>query len=200
MNNKTIGWVLVAAAALLIVAWFAASSSQPASAPGTTATSTVPTTSPSATQTPSAPRATGSGATTVQKAPGAQPPKLAGVSSLNYLIGLKQNLQCSVYTVGTTPYRTGAVYIANGELRADFTTTVSGQTLKSSMINDGTYLYVWMEAGTYGTKVLAASSVSGSVMASHGGVDPTTNVNFACNSWTPETSVFMPPSNITFQS
>lgn len=206
MDNKTMGWVIIAAAALLIIAWYVASNPQPTTtAPATALTVPTATTAPAATQqqpakTTSTRTQTAPAKETTQSAPAAKIAKLAGVGSLNYLMGLKQDIACAVSTNGTTPYRSGMVYFSNGQMRADLTTTVSGQTFKSSMIDDGTYLYVWMASGTYGAKLLAASSVSGSVAASRGGIDPATNLTFGCNPWTVDTSVFAPPTDITFQS
>lgn len=206
MSQKAIGWVIVAAIALFVVAWYVAKI--PPTTSGTTATSTPTTTqqaqtpAPTTTKTPTATRSSSptTKSTATTPAPTTQSARVVGVSSLSYLIGLKQDLVCSISTTSTVPRRTGTVYVSGGQMRANLSSTVSGQTFKSHMINDGKYLYVWMDSGTNGTKLLSSSSVAGSVVASRGGIDPTANVNFACNPWTVDSSVFTPPTDITFST
>ena len=115
--------------------------------------------------------------------------KTAGIASLSFLLGLKQPLICSVKTM-SGPARSGTAYVAMGMARANFTS--------SSMIDDGTYLYAWTNGAATGLKLLAASSVSGSAIASNGGVDLATNLSFSCNPWITDTSFFVQPSSVSF--
>ena len=153
----------------------------------TTTASTPKQTTSKSSSTQSAPRPAG-GSTATKPA---EPVMAAGVNTLAYLYSLKQPLVCSV-TVGTTIKRTGTMYIADAKMRANFTTT--------SMIDDGSLLYVWTRGAAKGIQLSAVSSVSGSVIASNGGFDTANPFSFRCNSWTKDASVFTPPASVTFSS
>ncbi len=118
--------------------------------------------------------------------------RIVGVTTISYLFGLKQSLVCSIKTVGTPLERSGTMYIANGEMRAYLTST--------SMLDDGTYLYAWTDGASKGLKLLAASYVSGSTIATNGGFDLATTLAFACNSWAENTNVFIPPASVSFSN
>ncbi|MFZ1075724.1 MAG: hypothetical protein WAN50_05115 [Minisyncoccia bacterium] len=127
------------------------------------------------------------------------PPKVMGVNTLAYLLGLKEALVCSVKTTSGTK-RSGMLYIAEGETRADLTTSTSAGTINTTMIDDGSYLYVWTNGATKGLKLLAAPSGNGSAIATRGGFDPEANISFACNPWGEKTGLFTPPSSIVFSN
>lgn len=125
----------------------------------------------------------------VQKPPVAA--KISGITPLAYLFSLRQPLLCAIQT--TDSYRrSGTMYIADGKMRVNFPHT--------SMIDDGMYFYVWTDGASQGLKLLAASSASGSAIASNGGFDPATNISFACNPWTANMSVFAPPASVSFSN
>ncbi len=84
------------------------------------------------------------------------------------------------------------MYVADGEMRVNFAHT--------SMIDDGAYFYAWTDGASQGLKLLAASSASGSAIAANGGFDPASNISFACNPWTANMSVFVPPASISFSN
>ncbi len=186
MNTKTIVWV-VAAIAVLVSAWYFLSApsgldngSPSAAAP--TQTVNVPTQqTPKKSPAPSAPQPTKTTA------------KLAGVDSLITLINLKQNLVCSVKTTSGSG-RMGTAYVANGMARINFTNFTS-----ASMIDDGVSLYIWADGAKTGLRLSAASGASGSAMLTNGGIDPaTSNLSYACNPWTVDTSIFTPPASVSF--
>ena len=85
-------------------------------------------------------------------------------------------------------------------MRGNFTSTINGILTNTSMIHDGEYLYAWTSGASKGLKLPAASSVSGSAIASNGGFDLSTDLSFACNPWTENTSVFTPPASISFSN
>ena len=125
----------------------------------------------------------------VQKPPVAA--KISGITPLAYLFSLKQSLLCAIQT--TDSYRrSGTMYVADGEMRVNFAHT--------SMIDDGTYFYAWTDGASQGLKLLAASSASGSAIAGNGGFDPTSNISFACNPWTANMNVFVPPASVSFSN
>ncbi len=174
-------WILLAAVVLGGV-WYLSSRPVEVTTVGPTATTTTTgapqqTTPKPSSVAPAAPQPTKTTAQTV------------GIGSLNHLLGLKQSLTCSFKTVGGV-VRSGMLYVAGGQARANLAA--------SSMVHDGTYLYAWMTGASTGTKLLAASSVSGSAIADRGGVDPNRDLSYACNPWTVDTSLFVAPSSVSF--
>lgn len=178
MDTKTMSWVLGIAVVLGGV-WYLSSRPATVTTVAPTATTTPTTAQPTAKK-PSPPVAPKPTTTTAQT---------VGVGPLTYLLGLKQTLVCSIKTVGGT-VRSGTLYVAGGMARAN----LAGST----MIDDGTYLYAWMTGATTGAKLLAASSVSGSAIGGRGGVDPTADISYACNPWTADASLFVPPVSVSF--
>lgn len=191
MKNKldTQTSILIACAAVIVlVGAYLLSTGGNAGSP--TATSTPATSTPSTTTTSGTTHKT-----TATKSPEAQTaPKassqVAGAGSLNQLVLFKQSLSCSFATESGTR-RSGTLYLAGGQLRANFTDGMS-------MINDGVDYYAWENGASTGLKLRASMSVSGSVLASRGAIDPTAVLSYACNPWTADASVFVPPSSVTF--
>jgi hypothetical protein len=184
MKNNTLIWVLVAVV-LVGGAWYfytASSSESTSSLPVATTTTTT-----TVTQAQAAPAKT----PTETKKPTSTSAKVVGIGSMQFLIGLKQALVCSVKT--TAGYtRTGTLYVADGKVRLNFSTT--------SMIDDGAHLFVWMMGAIKGLELQAASSASGSAIANNGGVDPASDLSYACNPWAVDASVFTPPATVSFFS
>lgn len=183
MNNKTITWVVLAVA-VIGGAWYLSSGSNGGVGAPPVATTTAPTST--STSKATAPAKSG----TVKKTVTA-PAKIAGVSTLSYLFGLKQSLVCTVKTSGSLSH-SGTMYIADAKMRANFTT--------SSMIDDGESLYVWMNGASKGLQLSAASSASGSAATFNGGFDPSTDITFSCGAWAKDASVFVPPSSVSFSN
>lgn len=182
MQLKTLLWLLVAA--ILIGGWYFFTN-RPAAAP---TTSVVATTTPTTVTTPVK---TATRTTTSTKKVSPVAAKVVGIGTIPYLISLKENLICTIKTQSGYN-RAGTLYVANGKVRGNF--------VGSSMIDDGTHLYAWMTGAIKGIVLLAGTSASGSAIATNGGIDLATDVSFACNPWTVDTSVFTPPSSISFFS
>ena len=129
-----------------------------------------------------------------------EPVVISGYSSISYLLSLKQSLSCTVDAVAAGARRTGTIYVAGGKMRGDFSGLVNGVAAKTSMIDNGTRVYVWTDGATTGLELLAASSVNGSVIASHGGIALSSDFSFACSRWTEDQNLFVPPPSVTFSN
>ena len=203
MKNDKIIWlfiaILIAAVAVLIIV----SRSGNSSAPSTPAATTTAATTTAAAGTPSITpvRSTsGTKKTAPKPAPTTTAAKVSGIGPLSYLISLKEPLVCSVKTTSLSMKRSGTVYVAGGELRGDFLSSVNGVLVNASMIDDGTHLYAWTSGATKGLELLAASSASGNAIANAGGIDLAAQVSYACNAWAEDSNVFVPPTSVTFSN
>jgi hypothetical protein len=188
METKTIIIALIAVAALGGVWYLFTTNSLVGLGVGApVATTTPPTATTSAAPQPSS--ASPAPARTTPKPVASA--KVTGIGPLSYLFGLKQSLVCSVKTLSGYK-RSGTMYVADGKMRANFTT--------SSMIDDGTYLYVWTNGDSKGLKLLASASASGSAIATNGGFDLAYDLSYSCNMWAENVSIFSPPSSVSFSN
>jgi hypothetical protein len=119
-----------------------------------------------------------------------------GSRSLRALLSLTTPQRCTFEEVSEGSTSSGTVYIANGQMRGDFTSTSGGQSMESHMIVKGSESYVWSSAfaGGFKTSLDAMSSSD-----KQNGVDPDKPVNFSCSSWVANASMFALPTDIEFQ-
>lgn len=95
----------------------------------------------------------------------------------------------------------GIVYVANGKVRGDFTTSANGQTMQAHMITDSETSYTWIEGMKTGYKISISAA----------GQEATTNTNVAqeqfntdqkldyrCDGWSADASIFILPSDVEF--
>jgi hypothetical protein len=192
MNTKMLNWIILAIVVICAI-WFIATlprgGQQTPTATSTTVTSTTtvrtaPSTNP-VTQGGQKP-----GPAPVKK-PAAIPANLQGIGTVANLIDFHMPLACSMTTTGSVK-RSGSLFLAERKYRVDFPT--------ASMINDGSYLYVWKTGATSGLKLLSSLAVSGSVMATNGGFDPATDITYACAPWLENPSFFVPPASVLFSN
>lgn len=191
-TNQLIVWSVVAIIVLVSV-WYVFLSGSGGGGLGLPiATTTAPTNTQTQQGSNNPPRTHTGQSTTPSKPVTPTSAKVVGITPVSYLFSLKEPLVCSFKTTGTSAQRSGTLYVADGKMRANLAT--------ATMLDDGMYLYVWASGATSGLKLLAASSVSGSAMASNGGFDLATPLSFACNPWTKDASVFVPPSSVSFSN
>jgi len=98
---------------------------------------------------------------------------------------------------------TGTVYVSNGKIRSDFSITgEENTTIDGSMITDGDYMYTWSSAQPQGIKIAvteemkdAATTGTSSAQSS---IDLDQKIDYRCQPWVSDASMFVPPANITF--
>lgn len=121
--------------------------------------------------------------------------EVTGAGSLNNLMSLGSNLTCTVSTVGMTPQRFGIAYLSGTRARVNLRTSAGSST---SLIDAGGYLYAWTPSETRGIKLIAASGASGSAIVTYGAIDPAQTLNYSCNLWKTNASLFAPPQSVAF--
>ncbi len=119
-------------------------------------------------------------------------------NSLSGLLALGISQKCSFSSDTTTSASAGVVYIANGMMRGDFTSTSNGQTVVSHMIVKDNTSHVWSSQMSQGIKM--AFGASGSGASSQSNVDVNAQVNYSCSPWTVDQAQFELPAGITFMS
>ncbi len=142
-------------------------------------------------------------------APAASEDRASG--SLKALMA-KGDVKCEVETIDTAVRSSGTVYVAGGKMRGDMTAVTPQATFDTHVIADGAYVYTWLEGSAQGVKLsmqLASGSTSSPVTTIYNDGNGTTtdsgspdiynsNVNYTCEPWTPDTSIFAPPSSVEF--
>jgi hypothetical protein len=108
------------------------------------------------------------------------------------------SVQCTVSVTVQGTASKGMLYVSNAgaDVRGDFSTTVGGKTLQSSLIKTGGYVYTWSDAFPQGFKVAAAPGSDPIASMNNGTVPPGTQ--YECRGWTPDPSKFVIPSGVKF--
>lgn len=119
--------------------------------------------------------------------------------SLRSLLTLGGNQNCEFTDVETGS--SGQVYISGGKMRSDITTQVQGTSMAAHTISDGQTIYVWTEGQTDGFKMtLDATQPTGAPSdPASKNVDLDRQVDYECNTWSPDSSLFTLPAGIEFK-
>lgn len=106
--------------------------------------------------------------------------------------------ECSYDEKSVAQGSTGVLYISNNKMRGDFQSTSNGKIIKSHIIFDNQYNYVWMDNSLNGIKMLSNSqNTDGSKNPS--GIDEDTKIDYTCQDWSEDAGVFKLPENVKFQ-
>jgi len=125
------------------------------------------------------------------------------------LLSLGGNMQCTFSSMDTDVGSSvsGMFYIAdNGnKVNGDFTVDPGeGDVMQGHVIRDGQYNYVWTSAMDTGFKFEISeesNSLFGDIAeeeATDTGINDNTQVDFDCDNWTVDNSMFVPPAGVEF--
>ena len=119
--------------------------------------------------------------------------------SLLDLLSQGKNLNCTFNTSTNNVESSGTVYVSGKNIRTDFTTTVEGKKNTGSMIRDENYSYVWGMGMAQGIKIKNSSiGTSANSAQNKQYFDQTAKVDYNCQPWGPNNSIFSPPADIKF--
>lgn len=124
-----------------------------------------------------------------------------GSASFKDMLAMGKSQKCDAqFTSGQTTSE-GTIYLANGQMRGDFTAQDNGKTIQSHMIVKDQTVYSWMEGMGMNMafkSALSANSQSSNNQQSSMSTDVNQKVNYNCQSWTEDDSMFALPTGITF--
>ncbi len=108
------------------------------------------------------------------------------------------NARCTVTSEANGVTSNGVVYVGNGKVRGDFTSTVPqfGAVESHMIVRDG-FVYTWSSMATQGIKMAVNSETSVSSDPEQPNPYDAT-YSYDCDSWTPEEGQFTIPSTINF--
>ncbi len=121
-----------------------------------------------------------------------------GAGTFAEIIGRAGSWQCDVKTNVQEAPSEGTAYIADGKVRADFTSVVSGQTFVSHMISADGYVYTWSDAYPQGVKMPMPELSEEPAQGSTAGLSYHSQVDYDCAIWGKDETKFVPPSTVTF--
>ena len=121
----------------------------------------------------------------------------AGEGTLGALIARAGSWTCTVKTDIENAPSEGVAYIADGQIRADFTSTIQGKAVVSHMISADSYIHTWSDAYPQGVKMKIPEG-DAAASTEYGGVSYDSHVDYDCNPWIKDGSKFTPPSDVTF--
>ena len=134
---------------------------------------------------------------------------LAGLGSFASLMALGQSLRCDFSYVApeTRGAVAGTVYIDGENIRNDFDMEQAGQLFESHMIQDGEYAYSWSQSpqGTFAIKTPVNDEDDSGIEfdtspSANRSVDLDHQVEYDCQVWSADPSMFVPPADIEFLS
>ena len=131
-----------------------------------------------------------------------QSERTSTAQSLKDLIAANRPQQCTVTTSTDAGESTGTVYVAGGKMRGDFSVRTNNVSVASHMISDGSTNYIWTDGQPQGFKMSleeSATAGTGTAGASeYQAFDYNAALNYKCESWSGDQSLFALPSGVTF--
>ncbi|MFA5776072.1 MAG: hypothetical protein WC988_00745 [Patescibacteria group bacterium] len=122
------------------------------------------------------------------------------------LIKLGKILKCTYSMDAEGVSISGISYVSGKNMRGDFENTdPTGSKMQSHMISDGAWVYTWTSASPQGFKMNVSDAESKTPTADTGSSangqnldNFKNNLDFKCNPWVEDTSLFQVPSDIKF--
>jgi hypothetical protein len=202
MNKYTLYALMCVAILALLALFFYLKTA----APATTATST-PIVATTTSTSPATPKAASVSVKAATQASTHTLPE--STNSFKAIFSQSGGHECDYSQVTESGVNNDSVFIANGKMRGEFQATSSAPTI---MVYDGTYLYIWTEGETTGTRtslvslsqlpVVIPANLSGGGSYGATGVYDTTqdSVNWQCHVWITDPSLLVAPSYVHFTS
>ncbi|MEK7649583.1 MAG: hypothetical protein AAB367_01275 [Patescibacteria group bacterium] len=120
-------------------------------------------------------------------------------TSLKALMMLDTPQRCTFTNKVQNSESFGTVYLMNGRMRGDFTSVAAGRTEQSHMIVESDAGFVWADS-MQGKGMMMDMSQWGQQTNNQNTqqVDLDAEVDYSCDTWSPDESVFQRPSDIEF--
>lgn len=122
-------------------------------------------------------------------------------TTLKSLLSMGKSLKCTFLNNTKEATVSGTVYAGNGKVRQDFQSKAAGSSTSGHLIVDGSNTYMWTDGNNQGFKFAVdkvPSASSGSAQSQTQDINKT--MNFSCQGWSADNSLFVLPSNVTFES
>ena len=122
-----------------------------------------------------------------------------GSGTFASMMGMSGSYKCTVTSKDPSTFSGGTVYISNGNMRSDFTSTSEGKNIDVHMIKNGSDIYTWTSAYPQGMKMSASMMTNPQPGAASGqSFNANTSVDYSCVASSADASMFVAPSSIKF--
>lgn len=122
----------------------------------------------------------------------------SGPATLQNLLRSGKAQKCTFSDMAEGNNSKGTFYISNGKARGDIDVVAGDQAINSHMIIDGQTSYIWSNAIDKGVKITMPDSPAPVADSQPGQFDANKTVDYKCENWIVDASLFIPPSTITF--
>jgi hypothetical protein len=121
--------------------------------------------------------------------------------TLKSLLAMGKSVQCSFSNAATDSAKvSGTLYVAGGKMRGDFQSTSGDTSINSHMIADSQNSYIWTDMNKQGFKFSITNQQQTNTAVKSQGPDMNQTIDYSCQDWVTDSSVFTLPSDITFSS
>ena len=117
--------------------------------------------------------------------------------SMKALLAAGKTQKCTFSNPSDPSNTSGTVYIDNGKMRGDFTSTTDGKTVQSHMIVMDNTSYMWSDAMPQGIK-MSFDDIQKPQTDSKQAVSVNQEVNYSCQGWSADSGTIALPAGITF--
>ena len=117
--------------------------------------------------------------------------------SMKALLGVGKTQKCTFSNSADISNSSGTVYIANGKMRGDFTSTTDGKTFESHMIIMDNTSYLWGDGMPQGIK-MSFDDIQKPDADQKQSIDINQEVAYSCESWSSDAGTIALPADITF--
>jgi hypothetical protein len=111
--------------------------------------------------------------------------------------------KCTFNLTNDAGNTSGTLYTSGNNARGDFITTSGGKNTNMYLIRNGETFYMWGDGFTNGIKMNMSVDQLASVVESdpsYSNLDPDENVDYKCDNWKEDKSLFTPPTSVKFSS
>ena len=119
-------------------------------------------------------------------------------STLKDLIASKNPTQCTYSTDAGSTKISGVVYVANGKVRGDFTTTAGKTVITGHMATDAKYVYTWTDGSKQGYKFATDTLTGAKTDANTQKPDFNQKFKYSCSPWSLDSKMMQLPTDVTF--
>jgi len=120
-------------------------------------------------------------------------------ASLKELMSGSSSVRCEFSSTEEESISSGVVFAANGKARVDFSSTIDNETTAGHMIMDDSMAYTWIEGESKGFKISTEATASAQPnQANEKQFDPEKKLDYSCQDWGVDNSVFERPSSVEF--
>lgn len=132
----------------------------------------------------------------------ASPTKNNTEGSIRDILAGGKTSKCTFNTTSETGETAGTIYVDRDMARGDFVITTDGKNTNTHMIKNADVYYLWGDTLKTGIKMTMNIDEMSSKMksADYSGFNPDQKVDYKCENWTKDETIFTPPSTVKFMS